>query len=55
MSGPHHNTSVFIPGHGAVSFQHQHKFQAVSLSPKLGPKNWLKNVFIGESHGLPGV
>lgn len=24
-------------------------------SPKLGPKNRVKNVFIGESHGLPGV
>lgn len=50
-----HNTLVFIPSHGAVSFQHQHKFQAVSLSPKLGPKNRVKNVFIGKSHGLPGV
>lgn len=55
LSGPHHSTSIFIPSHGAVSFQHQHKFQAVSVSRKLGPKNRLKNVFIGESHGPPGV
>lgn len=53
MSGPQRFS--FVPSHGAVSFQHQHKFKAVSLSPKLGPKNWLKNVFRGESHGLPGV